>query len=114
MIYSRKKNGFLVGRYVAGAPIATLKDYSEACIICVPTESNNWGKYNSVLHIPIAVLYSDFVKTNGLTFSGEMNGVKWNGNIKFDANNNNIYYSEVYFNNGDNIAGTAIMYVYLR
>lgn len=110
----QKKEWFLVGRYVAGAPIATLKNYSEACIICVPTESNNWGKYNSVLHIPIAVLDSDFVKTNGLTFSGEMNGVLWNGNIKFDTNNNNIYYSEVYFNNGDNIAGTAIMYVYLR
>lgn len=110
----QKKEWFLVGRYVAGAPIATLKNYSEAYIICVPTESNNWGKYNSVLHIPIAVLDSDFVKTNGLTFSGEMNGVPWNGNIKFDTNNNNIYYSEVYFNNGDNIAGTAIMYVYLR
>lgn len=110
----QKKEWFLVGRYVAGAPIATLKDYSEAYIVCVPTESNNWGKYNSVLHIPIAVLDSDFVKTNGLTFSGEMNGVPWNGNIKFDTNNNNIYYSEVYFNNGDNIAGTAIMYVYLR
>lgn len=110
----QKKEWFLVGRYVAGAPIATLKNYSEAYIVCVPTESNNWGKYNSVLHIPIAVLDSDFVKTNGLTFSGEMNGVPWNGNIKFDTNNNNIYYSEVYFNNGDNIAGTAIMYVYLR
>lgn len=105
---------FYVGRFTSGTDIATLKEYSEVCIICVPTEESGWGKFNSILFIPVLTLDSNFVKTNGISFSGLLNGVPWSGNVKFNSNTNTIYYSEVYFNNGGNIAGSAIMYIYLR